>query len=145
MWSPPRTSRRFSAWFAMAVVAVLVRALIPTGYMVAPDQAFRLVICTGHGPAVSRNDRETPSRAPQKPDQACAFAGFHAATSSPAPAMVVAVAQDWVAAAPRMGSLDLGLMLDVPAPALFIFSWMSGCASRIMPSTCLNSEGLNSS
>ena len=118
MWSPPRTSRRFSAWFAMAVVAVLVRALIPTGYMVAPDQAFRLVICTGHGPAVSRNDRETPSRAPQKPDQACAFAGFHAATSSPAPAMVVAVAQDWVAAAPRMGSLDLapGRGLAAPPP-----------------------------
>ena len=117
MTSPSNLSRLWSAWFAMALLAVLVRAIIPTGYMIAPEQGLNLVICTGHGPAVYRTDGETPSKAPQKPDQPCAFAGFHAAETStlaefPAAPMV------WSKATPHLHSFDLapGRGLAAPPP-----------------------------
>ena len=117
MKSLSNPSRLWSAWFAMALAAVMVRAFIPTGYMIAPDQGLNLVICTGHGPAVSRTDGETPSKAPQKPDQPCAFAGFHAAATTAAVALIAAPTV-WQAASPRPHSLDLspGRGLAAPPP-----------------------------
>jgi hypothetical protein len=117
MKSPSNPSSLWSAWFAMALMAVLVRAVIPTGYMIAPEQGLNLVICTGHGPAVSRADDETPSKAPQKQDQPCAFAGFHATATIFAVAFTAAP-MVWSHASPRLNSLDLapGRGLAAPPP-----------------------------
>jgi len=117
MKSLSNPSRHWSAWFAMALAAVMVRAFIPTGYMIAPSQGLHLVICTGHGPAVSRIDGEAPSKAPQKPDQPCVFAGCHSACSVD---ILLPVAQPaaWFAVVTVLHSLDLspGRGLAAPPP-----------------------------
>jgi hypothetical protein len=47
---------RASAWF-LALVAIMLRAALPDGWMPVADGASgtRLVICTGHGPLTDRN------------------------------------------------------------------------------------------
>ena len=110
-------SRLWSAWFAMALMAVFVRAIVPTGFMVAPEQGLNLVICSGFAPVASRTDGEAPSKAPHKGEQPCAFAGFHTATSTEQ-ANFVAAPSEWVAAAPRLFRFDLspGRGLAAPPP-----------------------------
>jgi hypothetical protein len=117
MMSPSNPSRQWSAWFAMALMAVLVRAIVPTGFMIAPERGLNLVICSGFGPVASRTEGETPSKAPHKAEQPCAFAGFHTATSTDAVALVAAPSE-WIAAAPLLLSLDLtpGRGLAAPPP-----------------------------
>ena len=117
MLSPTHPSRLWSAWFAMALMAVLVRAIVPTGFMIAPERGLNLVICSGFGPAASRTDGDAPSKAPHKGEQPCAFAGFHTATSTDAVAWIFAPSE-WVDAAPRLLSLDLapGRGLAAPPP-----------------------------
>lgn len=62
----------------LAMLALLVQILVPQGFMVA-RQGDRpaIVICTGHGPALSRDDLGGhPSKAPKsKPDLQCGFSG----------------------------------------------------------------------
>jgi len=77
-----RTRRSLAA---LALLAVLVRALIPTGFMpVAGDQAMRLVVCDGihHHMASHEHPGSTPSR-----DVPCPFA----AGAGPALIPVVAI------------------------------------------------------
>lgn len=73
--------------FALAALAVLLRVLVPQGYMIAAPTADRpapaIVICTGQGmltlPADSSHGlgHETPDKGPQRDagDHTCAFAG----------------------------------------------------------------------
>jgi hypothetical protein len=117
MFSSIQPSRLWSAWFAMALMAVFVRAIVPAGFMVAPERGLNLVICTGFGPAANRSEGEAPSKAPHKGEQPCAFAGFHTATSTYSVALVAAPT-GWIADAPGALSLDLapGRGLAAPPP-----------------------------
>ena len=81
----PFMSRHPIAVFALVILALALRALIPAGFMLAPDEAgtVRLVACTGSapGPAHHRHghDRNAPA------EQPCPFAIALAAATPPAP------------------------------------------------------------
>ncbi|HEX4179213.1 MAG TPA: hypothetical protein VHY32_00330 [Caulobacteraceae bacterium] len=68
---------RNAAFLALALLALVVKVAVPTGFMVAAPGSgagFPLVICTGHGPVVThRADDKGENKA--KPDAPCAFAG----------------------------------------------------------------------
>jgi hypothetical protein len=69
---------------AVLLVALLLRAAIPAGWMPAPQAGFGapFVICTAHGDLVlGQRPGETPHK-PAAGHEVCAFAGVHAA---PAP------------------------------------------------------------
>jgi len=76
-------ARLGNAGLVLALVALFVRAAIPSGYMVAQDNGPRLVICTGHAVAAA-DPGGTPLQNHHKPDQPCAFAGAHVALHPPA-------------------------------------------------------------
>jgi len=64
----------------LALAALWIQALIPAGYMAAPDHSG-LVICTGHGPLTSHNQ---PGGAPASSHEAaCVFAGHGLALATP--------------------------------------------------------------
>ena len=117
MRSATPLSRMWSAWFAMALMAVVVRAMIPAGFMVTPESGLNLVICTGHGPSLLAGKSDTPTQSPQKPDSPCAFAGFQAGCAVETFA-VVTEATVWFAALPVIRSFDLlpGRGLTAPPP-----------------------------
>ena len=72
-----------NAGLVLALLALLVRAAIPSGYMVAQDHGPKLVICSGH--AVTPPDPGgKPSDDTHKPDPLCAFTGAHVALTAPA-------------------------------------------------------------
>ena len=87
MQIPFRKHVGWSAWFAIACLAVLLRAAVPAGYMVAQDHGPHLVICSGHASTAAETggksspDPHKPD--PHKPDQPCAFAGTHVALQAP--------------------------------------------------------------
>ena len=65
----------------LALLAVWIQALVPAGFMVAPDQSPGLVICTGYGPLTSHGQ---PGGAPtSNHDSACVFAGHGLAVAPP--------------------------------------------------------------
>ena len=83
-----------SAWprsvaVALALLALVLKGLTPTGFMVddrAAARGFALVICTGQGPvSLADLDHRGAPPAKSKPDAPCAFAG-HAAAPGPAEA-----------------------------------------------------------
>lgn len=83
----PRTLQRFGRGFGraglvLALLALMLRAAVPAGYMVAQDHGPHLVICSGHA-AVAAETGDKPSKDRQKPDQPCAFAGTHVALEAP--------------------------------------------------------------
>jgi hypothetical protein len=91
----------------MAALALLVRALVPTGMMPAvTDQGITLVICSGMESRVVTLDASgavvdpaKPSPAPASaPDEPCAFAGLGWALDA-APLVLVLVAIAYVLAA----------------------------------------------
>jgi hypothetical protein len=60
------------------MLALTVQVLVPQGFMVARQgERPAIVICTGHGPVLSRDDLGGhPAKSPKaKPDMACGFAG----------------------------------------------------------------------
>lgn len=80
--------------------AMLVRALIPTGWMpVADAQGFRIVLCSGTGPAMlstgpsakapmehamaGMHHERSPEHHSQGPEHPCAFAGVTPAIDTP--------------------------------------------------------------
>lgn len=74
--------RGWSAGFVLALLALLVRAAVPTGFMVAIDKGPHLVVCTGHTVSPS-NPGPSPHHDQQKPDAPCAFAAAHVAIAGP--------------------------------------------------------------
>jgi hypothetical protein len=67
------------------MLALFVQGLAPPGFMVARvGDSAAIVICSGHGPALSLADRTGhPGKAPKSgSDAPCAFAG-HAVTAAP--------------------------------------------------------------
>lgn len=101
---------------ALSLLALLVQALVPAGYMVADGpqdggpQGEGVVICTGHGPLTARPDLGHPGKAPSsRPDAPCAFAG-HGATPTPPLAAALPTA-GWFAYAPAVQP-----WADRPAP-----------------------------
>jgi hypothetical protein len=101
---------------ALAVMALFVRVLIPSGFMVADSQGggFPLVICTGHGPLMLGGDKAPPA---SHTDSACAFAGHAAA---PPPTLAHTPIPTRVALTPepqkRIAYLAPGLGLAAPPP-----------------------------
>ena len=77
-----RGAGRLGAATLAALLAILLQALIPPGYMLAAgDGAGRaptLTICTGHGPLklAAPSDRQAPDKS--KSTGVCAFAGHGA-------------------------------------------------------------------
>jgi hypothetical protein len=77
----------WSAWLVLALVAVLVRAVIPTGYMAAhsPTTGLNLVICSSQGTVTQAASNPDKQNAPQehRTTEVCAFAGTHVAVTAP--------------------------------------------------------------
>jgi len=102
----------------LALLAVALRVLIPSGFMVAQSRAgFPLVICTGHGPLDLSGKTDPLHGKTSTTDAPCAFSG-HAVTTPPA-AFVVGAAVGLVYLAPaidRRGDLVPGRGLAAPPP-----------------------------
>jgi hypothetical protein len=90
----PFGSRHPIAVLALLFLALALRAVIPAGFMLAPDDAGRigLVACSGSAPAATHHhhhghDRNAPA------EQPCPFAIALAAATPPAPpALILAMA-----------------------------------------------------
>jgi hypothetical protein len=89
------SARRYDSGFwrrlapALALIALVIRVLVPQGFMVAPAEAagpIPLVICTGHGAVDAASLVGGPAHKPAgkgaTQDAPCAFAGY-AATPAP--------------------------------------------------------------
>lgn len=104
----------------MAVLALAVRVLVPTGVMVAaaPDGGLQMTLCTGKGAVSSLPGH--PDGAPESgkgaSDSPCAFAGL--AVFTPADQIRLPVPAPWPAPAapPGVRSQDLRPGLGLPAP-----------------------------
>jgi len=102
----------------LALAAVALRVLIPSGFMVAQTRGgFPLVICTGHGPLDLSGQTDPLHGKKSANDAPCAFAG-HAATTPPSSfEMIAAVGLVYVAPAiDRRGDLVPGRGLAAPPP-----------------------------
>jgi hypothetical protein len=88
-----------SVGLMLAVFAVSMKVLVPSGFMVAPsasgDLPFALVICTGQGAmTIKAPGDHTPAPAKTSHD-VCPFAGN--AVGAPAPSLVAAADVEFVA------------------------------------------------
>ena len=101
----------------MALMAVVVRAMIPAGFMVTPESGLNLVICTGHGPADLTDGANHPDQPSQKSDTVCAFSGLHATALQDAP-LRLAARVAWVRQIAPVYALDQapGRGLAAPPP-----------------------------
>jgi hypothetical protein len=102
----------------LALAAVALKVLIPSGFMVAQTRgSFPLVICTGHGP-LNLSGRPDPIHGKKSTSDApCAFSG-HVATTPPTSFVVsAAVGPAYLAPAiDRRGDLAPGRGLAAPPP-----------------------------
>jgi hypothetical protein len=110
------SSGRRSVFLTLAMLALVLRVLVPQGFMVA-DQAAGpgLVICTGHGPLTlvsGDHGAKAPERKPVG-QTACVFAGANT-PPQPSPAAPVHQPLTLVLAAP----LDLRRPDDRPVRGL---------------------------
>ncbi len=116
----------------LALVAVLARALVPAGYMLAPAADGRFVaitLCSGYGPveslldlttgALSKPDSGQEDNSPSEPPGAhgpCVFAAM-ASLSTPQDAAPIEGAHGYAFAAPgRAGETAPGRGLAAPPP-----------------------------
>jgi hypothetical protein len=102
------------------MLALLVQVLVPQGFMVARQGGLpAVVICTGHGPVLSRDDLGGhPAKSPKaKPDMVCGFAG-HGLGLAATPPLMVSKAMAWSAPVLIAASADLtpGRGLAAPPP-----------------------------
>jgi len=113
------TVRRLRLGLAvLALLAVALKVLIPSGFMVAQTSGgFPLVICTGHGP-LDLSGAGDPLHGKKSSNEApCAFSG-HAATTPP-PSLLITAATGLFYLAPaidRRGDLVPGRGLAAPPP-----------------------------
>jgi hypothetical protein len=104
---------------ALAVMALFVRVLVPSGFMMADSHTgggFPLVICTGHGALTLDGSSKSPP-VHSHDGGACAFAG-HASAPPPALASTpIAVPTAFAAPPPqRAVTVAPGLGLAAPPP-----------------------------
>ena len=85
-----RNRNRLQVGIAIVMMAFLVRALVPVGYMIAATVGPGLVICTGHGPADLTDGANHPDQPSQNSDTVCAFSGVHLTTPLDAPPRLAA-------------------------------------------------------
>jgi hypothetical protein len=102
------------------MLALLAQVLAPQGFMVARQGGLpAIVICTGHGPVLSRDDLGGhPVKSPKaKPDMVCGFAG-HGLGLAASPPLTVANAMAWSPPVLIASSADLapGRGLAAPPP-----------------------------
>jgi Protein of unknown function (DUF2946) len=87
-----RTGAGARLWAAgFGLLALLVQVLVPQGFMVARAGGLpAVVICTGHGPVLSRDDlRGSPAKAPEhKSNMVCDFAAHGGCVASPTTPML---------------------------------------------------------
>ena len=106
--------------FAMLALALVVRALVPTGWMpVATDQGIRFELCAGQAmpPAAGMHHRHKGESQQTAPDHVCAFAGLGlAADTAPPPVMLALAPAPVPVAAPRALTVAIGRGLAAPPP-----------------------------
>ncbi|HEX4160832.1 MAG TPA: DUF2946 family protein [Rhizomicrobium sp.] len=73
---------------SLAVLAMVVRGLVPAGWMPDMDGSGRVVICTGQGPMRPASGSHRGHTLPDRGDRICPFAA--AAHQSPPPAFAAA-------------------------------------------------------
>lgn len=104
----------------LAVLALTLRVLVPTGLMLAtaPDGGLQMTLCTGQGAVtVLPADTGTPPESGKgASDSPCAFAGLAAFT--PAESVLLPVPAPWPAPSVPEGvqAQDLRPGLGLPAP-----------------------------
>jgi len=83
-----RKSTRFAMVHYMALAAMILRALLPVGWM--PAAGGQIVICTGHGPVLQEaarlgdlDDGGSQHRPAHKHDHPCAFSGHGVGAAPP--------------------------------------------------------------
>ena len=69
-------------WLVAAALALVVRLIVPAGFMLAPAKSFQLIVCTGHGTALFQPVGQGPTKAPKTEDHVCIFSGAHLATDA---------------------------------------------------------------
>jgi hypothetical protein len=130
-----RSSARKQALAALMLLAALVRAAIPAGYMLAPatdgSSLLAITLCTGYGEAEAVLDLATgevfsPDEAPihgggssddtQHDLTPCAFATTAAAVTAPSPPTVFIAFRQEAAGFVRPASLMPGHGLVAPPP-----------------------------
>lgn len=111
------SSQARRAWFAIALLAILVRAFVPVGYMTAGERGPGFVICSGQSaPAGARTDH-SPAQDTQKTGSACPFAVMQGALPSPDAPLLATPTLAPSPSAPRpLASLSPGRGLAAPPP-----------------------------
>ena len=104
-------------WLGLAALALVLRLMVPAGFMVAPSQGFSLVICTGHGALADAPRDKAPATPEKSSDHVCPFAGGLALESPPGldlPGDVLS----WPVHVPRvgLGHMAPGRGLAAPPP-----------------------------
>ena len=120
-----RMARRLGA---IALLALVVRAIVPAGYMLAParqGELLAITLCSGHGPVEALIDLNTGAlvehqkKAPEKSaasDAPCVFAAVPALAAPEAP-FTLAVRFIAISAAPsRLAEVAPGRGLAAPPP-----------------------------
>lgn len=118
-------SNRSGGWrgvaLTLAAMAVVLKVLIPSGYMVdtRPGAPAGLVICTGHGALVLGGKDGSKAPAQKSSDAPCAFSGV--AAPPLLPTLVAAIAEPHVfviqpSDGPQPADLSPGRGLAAPPP-----------------------------
>lgn len=109
--------------FGLVALALLLRVMIPAGFMPAAGQGLAIELCTGMGatPAWVDADGKVHKGRPDKgsaADHPCAFAGFGALIDLPAPVATPAPPFRLVVAAlvARVAAASVGQGLAAPPP-----------------------------
>ena len=104
-------------WLTALLLAFIVRALIPQGFMAGSSAQVPLVICSGHGLESPTGSTERPGQPTAKSDHVCPFAGFQA-LDPPAHLVITDSGIAWVASdQPRFAVIVFpGRGLAAPPP-----------------------------
>ena len=116
-----RTLRRievvWSACITIALLGVLVRALIPTGYMASAERGPGFVICSAQTTDVATQKGEDPFHKSKSEAASCPFAVLQLALHGPiAPAIGAPVIRCSIVPATATSRLAPGLGLAAPPP-----------------------------
>jgi len=119
-----RTSRTARIAQALIALALIVRLLVPAGFMPAAGQGFAITLCTGDGLTAAWIDdagriHEGKRGSPDGMEQPCPFAGFAAAIRLPdvlLPLMAPVAATAAFVPAPIALAIGRGLAAPPPPP-----------------------------
>lgn len=108
--------RQIAAW--LVACALLMRMLVPAGWMPSTERGFAIMMCSSAGAAPVWVSLDEHAPKPQRHDQPCTFAAFAVAIVVPAdsgPLPLPALASTAVFALPIAG-LAIGRGLAAPPP-----------------------------